>query len=806
MGYDDFGNQNYLWDKDAQENHYTYDDYGQLTDQIDANNNHYKFQYDILGRITDKDLVSGVGSENYSYAYRTTGNGINQLQQQIITIDGNSNSKSYSYDEFQRLSLVSETEDGQSFTTTFQYDAFGRPINTTYPGGFTVSNTYDFQGFLTDITNGNNSIWHGNSMNNLGQYESYTKGNITTNNSFNNLGLPNQLNSGFVQNLQVEIDPTNGNLKSRTDVLKNLSENFMPYDNLDRLKYLNGQELVKYNSNGTILSKNDAGAYDDYSATHLDGVSVISGAQDISPLPQIISYTAFNKISSISEAGNNLEFKYGPEQQRVKTILKNGTNTIYTKYFAGNFEKLEMNGHTYEVTYISSPTGLCAIHVKDGSLEKTYFVYTDHLGSILKTTDDNGNTIAEQSFDAWGNYRDPVTGQKLIGRPANLPDWLFRGYTGHEHLPEFKLINMNGRCYDPVLGAMLSPDNEVSDLGLTQSYNRYSYVLNNPLKYTDPEGEWVNLVIGALIGGYSGWQIGQAAGADGWNMAGYIFAGAGIGAFTSGVATQLSSMGFGPGFTGMVAGGVGAAGFKGLGNNWKAGEMLEAGVNGSLSGWIGALGGAAIGGGAGAFFGGGLGSAINTSLNGGNSEAQSKSFLAGATMALGIYHLSSYLNWEFAGGNKWGPIDVSYKQYITMQADFQRSRFWNKEYGGDFIGQSVKRSPKSARHSLAVDIYLQKGSRGFYHTHWAPPGAKYEVDANSDIVDRATVPLGTRVQVTKETALRYHSPADMNPSSVVSPSIVINRYDASWWLYGMSNYNIINPPLNRFVWSFFPWR
>jgi hypothetical protein len=48
---------------------------------------------------------------------------------------------------------------------------------------------------------------------------------------------------------------------------------------------------------------------------------------------------------------------------------------------------------------------------------------------------------------------------------------------------------MNGRLYDPKLHRFLQPDNYVQDPSNTQNYNRYGYVLNNPLKYTDPSGE-----------------------------------------------------------------------------------------------------------------------------------------------------------------------------------------------------------------------------------------------------------------------------------------------------------------------------
>ena len=62
---------------------------------------------------------------------------------------------------------------------------------------------------------------------------------------------------------------------------------------------------------------------------------------------------------------------------------------------------------------------------------------------------------------------------------------------------EFGLVNMNGRLYDPTLGRFLSPDNYVQEPGNSQSFNRYSYCLNNPLKYTDPSGEafWVPALI-----------------------------------------------------------------------------------------------------------------------------------------------------------------------------------------------------------------------------------------------------------------------------------------------------------------------
>ena len=63
-----------------------------------------------------------------------------------------------------------------------------------------------------------------------------------------------------------------------------------------------------------------------------------------------------------------------------------------------------------------------------------------------------------------------------------------RGYTGHEMLDPVGLVHMNGRVYDPELGRFLSADPFVQDASNLQSWNRYSYVINNPLSLTDPSG------------------------------------------------------------------------------------------------------------------------------------------------------------------------------------------------------------------------------------------------------------------------------------------------------------------------------
>ncbi len=180
---------------------------------------------------------------------------------------------------------------------------------------------------------------------------------------------------------------------------------------------------------------------------------------------------------------------------------------------------------------------------------------------------------------------------------------LNRGYTGHEHFFGVALIHMNGRMYDAKLGRFLSPDNFIQNPNNTQNFNRYGYVLNNPLMYSDPSGEFIitAMIIGAIIGGVSAAVSGQN-----------IFLGAVIGAISGLVSAGVGNVAAGGAFFGKAAigsigfwsgAGVGAmsglaGGFTGGAlNSWtQGGSFMDGIVAGAMAGASGALIGAAVGG------------------------------------------------------------------------------------------------------------------------------------------------------------------------------------------------------------------
>lgn len=477
MTYDQFGRQTSILDPNSGTTTYTYNVYGELESQKDANANLLTMTYNNIGQVTT------IKQPTFNTTYTYSANG---LPQSVSAT--NNTTVNYGYDAYFRPSSVTEIVQGTTLGSSSEYDSYGRISTLTYPSGFKIKYVYK-NGYLEEIKRNDNgaSIWKLNSMNSKGQIIQSTSGNgLITIKTYNNLGYLTNIKTGnsTIQNIEYQYD-TKGYLISRKDYRHNSKSETFGYDVLGRLFRINGITTVLYQNNGNITSKSDAGSYS-YSAQHPNAVAGITGnSGTISSLQQNIGYTSFNKISNVSEGSNSATFTYGPDYERRK-VETNVNGTITTRYYSGNFEREIKSSKTRELNYITAYGQIVAIFEKTSTSEVMHYVHTDHLGSVNVITSQAGAIEQELSYDAWGNRRDPNTWVNLTTPPANLITT--RGFTGHEHMDEFKLINMNGRVYDPVLGRFLSADPFVADPTSTQDYNRYSYCVNNPLMFTDPSG------------------------------------------------------------------------------------------------------------------------------------------------------------------------------------------------------------------------------------------------------------------------------------------------------------------------------
>ncbi|WP_444933683.1 polymorphic toxin-type HINT domain-containing protein [Microbulbifer sp. JTAC008] len=123
-----------------------------------------------------------------------------------------------------------------------------------------------------------------------------------------------------------------------------------------------------------------------------------------------------------------------------------------------------------------------------GAEETLTFYHNDMLGSPVAASDKDGELLWTESYEPYGKKR---------GDKQSLNH---RGYTGHAEDANTGLVYMQARYYDPLIGRFYSMD-PVGYLGHLergnpiQGMNRYAYANNNPYKYNDPDGEFLNFAV-----------------------------------------------------------------------------------------------------------------------------------------------------------------------------------------------------------------------------------------------------------------------------------------------------------------------
>jgi RHS repeat-associated protein len=203
-----------------------------------------------------------------------------------------------------------------------------------------------------------------------------------------------------------------------------------------------------------------------------------------------VVYTAFDMPKAFTPApgqgGVPVTLDYDGDQQRVRKTAGNEV-TVYV----GDLYERTTNTATSAVEhryFVYGSERVVAVVTRDAATtpqQKTRYLHVDNLGSVETVTDETGSKTAEKrSYDAFGARRNPSWGAPPIAFASKTT----RGFTGHEDDEELGLVNMKGRLYDPKVGRFLTGDPIVSHPGYGQSWHPYSYVLNNPLAFTDPSG------------------------------------------------------------------------------------------------------------------------------------------------------------------------------------------------------------------------------------------------------------------------------------------------------------------------------
>lgn len=676
MDYDLLGRKVSMDDPDKGHWEYRYNAFGELEVQTNGNNQTSTMTYDALGRMTrrvDRKATGSVGSvesdSRWSFNNALTGGGRGSL----VAVDDLSSdySESYGYDNLGRPSVTTtQLEEGDNHCSKVTYDQFGRVFQNFDAGGDcswdnnATQTHYNLYGYLEKIADavqldgqpkaiyyqvqamdarGNvTKAKHGNGVIEDRVYNPAT-GRLATLNSVLN---PLYLGGLKLQGYLYDWDDI-GNLKQRKNVTpnRNLTEDFA-YDRLNRMTSSRivekSSQAVNYNSLGNITWKAGVGTYAygtdtlrphavSYTGNSVEYQYDNNGNMKSDSTGRAFTYSTFDKPIRIVKDDHVTEFQYGPNRSRYMRIDTANSQETKTRYLR-NVEKITKPDGSELIKRHLGNVVITQTETAAGTNTETNYQLKDHLGSLDVTTKGDGSDWKFYEFDAWGKRRDvngiTLSSSALMNFDTSITT---RGFTGHEMLDQVGVIHMNGRIYDPVLGRFLQADPYIQFPKIPASYNRYAYVLNSPLSYTDPTGYLsfrevatvVTVVALSVVtyGAASGWAVG-AYGASCASIC-YIATAEIIGGLAGGAAA------------GFVAG-VSSAAFSGA----RVSDALQAGAKGAFSGTV--LGGV------GGYFGrswslsrvgaNGVVGGATSKLNGGN-------FKEGARFALAV-SFTSYIGYR----------------------------------------------------------------------------------------------------------------------------------------------------------------
>lgn len=217
-----------------------------------------------------------------------------------------------------------------------------------------------------------------------------------------------------------------------------------------------------------------------------------------------IEWTTYNKPKKIFYTDNgrldHSEFEYGPDRSRIRHTVQGLAGLSHTYYIDSHFEREYFTGGEIRNRSYLFANGKAVYELQENKWPNScgeyqyamneYFFLRDHQGSVDKIVYwlNSINWPTSYSYDAFGKRRNTDWTPDDADALLSINHVTERGYTGHEHLDRVRLIHMNGRVQDPILGAMISADPIIGFIDQPQTLNRYAYVANNPLTYTDPSG------------------------------------------------------------------------------------------------------------------------------------------------------------------------------------------------------------------------------------------------------------------------------------------------------------------------------
>ncbi len=253
--------------------------------------------------------------------------------------------------------------------------------------------------------------------------------------------------------------------------------------------YANGQQIASVTRSGPVQTafnysngwRNELAAGSMYSSTSIRGAALKAAHlfQALTTHPHFGRWISLAELVALAAAAIALFLRTllrAREPSRWSLALRLGSTAVLLCF---GFSSCSPGALSPDGTLGQKSSALLSGDTTHGPAVGTYYYHSNHIQSTSVVTDASGNEVTRMVYLPFGEIS-----------PANSAgaDTVTAKFTGQEYDDSFGLYYYNARYYDPALGRFLSPDPIVSDPGNLQSFNRYSYVLNNPIKYIDPTG------------------------------------------------------------------------------------------------------------------------------------------------------------------------------------------------------------------------------------------------------------------------------------------------------------------------------
>jgi RHS repeat-associated protein len=436
---------------------YSFDDIGRVTTVTDARGGASKltsFGYDGLGRVT---AVTDPNSRTITYAY-----GSNGRRRSMMTPDGQTTV--YSYDGGGRLATV---QTGTA-AATITYDTVGRRVRKSFSNGASDNYSYDSLSRLSAVTvrdsTGAVAATYTYTRDNFGNRTRLSLSDGAVTYGFDSL---NRLISEQSSSASLGVYQRTWSY----DAVGNRQDPGSSFGADNRLLQWT------HDANGNVLTANGA----------------------------TFNYDSLNRLVSYQKASATATYSYDYRGRRVSKTV-GGTTRQYL--YDGEDIAVVYLGGVQTARYTFGGRSDEPLMVSTGG--STYFFHTDDLGSVVAISDASGKIVQRYGYDAWGNL------QQSSGSFAASGTGLVNTFTftGREYDDESSLYYYRARTYNPAAGRFLQKDALQGRSTDPATQNLYTYVLNNPTRYTDPSGRQEILEYSYMISGPS--VQAQAAGLIGF--------------------------------------------------------------------------------------------------------------------------------------------------------------------------------------------------------------------------------------------------------------------------------------------------